>query len=244
MSKIPIRKITAFLFFIIIVALTFVLYIQQDTKLNDSDSVLVFGGIFLSALFLLILNLTKTEKIVKHIYKQENKKAPEEKSVEQNLNIEEKTEHYIVEILKDLGKRNDLKSLSEQILKNLAESFNIVQGIFYVKNKNNGKFFSSATYAFFSESEKLEFIEGEGLNGQAASDKEIKLITDIAEGYLVALSGLGSCSPRNLLLIPFIYNDETIALAEIAAFEPFPENLSGIYKGINEFVTKNLTKYR
>ena len=71
-------------------------------------------------------------------------------------------------------------------------------------------------------------------------NKEIQLITDIAEGYLTVISGLGSSSPSNLLIIPFVFNNETIAIAELAAFEDFPENIKEIYDKINDPLSEKI----
>jgi hypothetical protein len=51
-------------------------------------------------------------------------------------------------------------------------------------------------------------------------------ITDIPDGYITVLSGLGSSSPSNLLIMPVINENETIGIAELAFFrEPLEKEM-------------------
>lgn len=235
MQRLPIKKILAVIFFLIIIGLIFILYTKNNIEKLDKITILIYGGIFFSAFFLLILILTKavSEK-KKTISSETDTKDNRKKNEGLSKTLQAQTRNHVTEILKDIHKPADIKTLAELLLQNFAKDFFIVQGIFYIKNTQNKKFQPAASYAFYSENEIKEFEEGDGITGQAALNKDIQLITDIAEGYIKVLSGLGSSSPSNLLIIPFVFNNETIAIAELAAFENFPKNIKEIYSKINK----------
>jgi PAS domain S-box-containing protein len=48
-------------------------------------------------------------------------------------------------------------------------------------------------------------------------------IDNVPEGYMTVLSGLGSSSPRHLIIFPFLFENETVAVAELASFRRFTE---------------------
>lgn len=241
MQKLPVRKISAVIFFLIIIGLIFILYTKNNIEKLDRITILIYGGLFFSALFLLIINLLKSVSEKEKIISSEKETKDNRKKDEDiSKDLQSQTENHITEILKDIHKPTDIKSLAELLLQNFARDFFIVQGIFYIKNKKNKKFQSTANYAFYSENEIKEFEEGDGITGQAALNKDIQIITDISEGYIKVLSGLGSSSPSNLLIIPFVFNNETIAIAELAAFENFPKNIKEIYSKINKPLSEKI----
>jgi PAS domain S-box-containing protein len=61
---------------------------------------------------------------------------------------------------------------------------------------------------------------GEGLLGQAFLEKETTIIQRLPEGYTTIASGLGEASPRQLILIPLVYNQQAMGVLEMAAFQP------------------------
>jgi signal transduction histidine kinase/DNA-binding response OmpR family regulator/HAMP domain-containing protein len=62
---------------------------------------------------------------------------------------------------------------------------------------------------------------GEGIVGQAAFEKQRLLITGLPEDYIQIVSGLGQASPRNLVVLPILFEGQVKAVIELAAFEPF-----------------------
>ncbi|MCK5877293.1 MAG: GAF domain-containing protein [Candidatus Marithrix sp.] len=77
-----------------------------------------------------------------------------------------------------------------------------------------------ATYAY-TKRKKLanEFEFGEGLIGQAALEKQCIVITQAPEDYIQVQSGIGESVPRNILVIPFFYEDELNGVIEIASLQ-------------------------
>lgn len=117
---------------------------------------------------------------------------------------------------------NDMEKFGELILANVAKKFDIVQGLFYQKNLESGIFSFTAGYAFFSENAPVSYIEGDTLPGQVAKNKKLLNLDKVPEGYITILSGLGTGSPKHLLIVPVINaSNETIGIIELASFKPF-----------------------
>ncbi len=59
----------------------------------------------------------------------------------------------------------------------------------------------------------------DGLVGQCARSRQPVLLEDLPADYLSVRSGLGQATPRCLLLLPLVLQDQLVAVLEIAAFD-------------------------
>jgi signal transduction histidine kinase/HAMP domain-containing protein/DNA-binding response OmpR family regulator len=66
-----------------------------------------------------------------------------------------------------------------------------------------------------------EWTIGEGAVGQAAFEKQRILITNLPEDYVQIVSGLGQAVPRNIVVLPILFEGQVKAVIELAAFERF-----------------------
>lgn len=152
-------------------------------------------------------------------------------------------ENYIKKILPKETAKLDIVKYTEKFLSNLAKEFNIVQGLFFVREKGSDVFKLAGKYAYFGEEEPQDFKLGEGLSGQAAKNQKTLNLKDIPENYVTILSGLGSSSPNHLIIIPIILNNETIGIVELASFKEFKNNFNELFEGMFEQIGKALGKY-
>jgi methyl-accepting chemotaxis protein len=74
------------------------------------------------------------------------------------------------------------------------------------------------------ESKVISFEFGEGLIGQAAASGRTLYIDDVPDGYITILSGLGSASPRYLLIVPVKRAEQVVGILEIASFTKVTED--------------------
>ncbi len=237
MSKNLVRKIIATVFFILSLFLIWQLFTVNPEYQNNTEMTIRFGALFLSNLFLFVLTYTfQTEKIIE---KEKGIVLQKEKHFD---DIEEEktgdTELKINRIISNVKNVSSDKNFFEELLKIFSKEFYIVQGLIYVKGKD--KFKMTASYAIYGNKKINEFSEGQGIPGQVAKDMKIKIITDIPEDYINVVSGLGACSPQNLLFIPIVSGNETIALIEATAFDKFPENLELYYNELNSALVKKI----
>src|SRR5204862_491749 len=81
-----------------------------------------------------------------------------------------------------------------------------------------------ASYAFKErKSVANRFHLGEGLVGQAALEKKAILLTNVPDDYIRITSGLGEASPRNVIVLPVLFEGEVKAVIELASFLPFSQ---------------------
>jgi signal transduction histidine kinase/DNA-binding response OmpR family regulator/HAMP domain-containing protein len=62
---------------------------------------------------------------------------------------------------------------------------------------------------------------GEGLVGQAAFEKQRLLVSNLPADYIQIVSGLGQAPPRNLVVLPIMFERQVKAVIELASFESF-----------------------
>lgn len=77
-------------------------------------------------------------------------------------------------------------------------------------------------YAFDRKKYVSKRIEiGQGLIGQAYLEGESTVLSQLPPRYTSITSGLGEATPSSIAIIPFCYNDQVLALLELAAFHVF-----------------------
>ncbi len=67
------------------------------------------------------------------------------------------------------------------------------------------------------------FAIGEGLVGQAALEKQPILLQNVPDDYIQITSGLGEAAPRNIIVLPVLFEGEVKAVIELASFLPFSQ---------------------
>jgi transcriptional regulator with GAF, ATPase, and Fis domain len=146
-------------------------------------------------------------------------------------------------IIPRIDPKDKTEDYAERILRNMSKHFEIVQGVFFLRNQKTKQFESISTFAFTSDKTPSSFKVGEGITGQVAKNKTLMHLTSIPEGYLKIQSGLGKSSPTNLMIIPLLLNKETIGIIELASFQVFDEETVWTFKNLakiigNAIVTK------
>jgi HAMP domain-containing protein/signal transduction histidine kinase/CheY-like chemotaxis protein len=68
-----------------------------------------------------------------------------------------------------------------------------------------------------------EFLFGEGLPGQAALEMKSILVTNAPDDYVKVTSGLGEATPVNLMVLPILFEEQVLAVVELASLNPFGE---------------------
>jgi CheY-like chemotaxis protein/HAMP domain-containing protein/GAF domain-containing protein len=122
--------------------------------------------------------------------------------------------------------QKDLLTVAKLILSELAPVVSAQHGAFYFADSANGaphlKLLSSYAYR---ERKHLsnQFALGEGLVGQSALEKERLLITEVPDDYIKIGSGLGASKPRNIVVLPVLFEGEVKAVVELASFNRYNE---------------------
>jgi methyl-accepting chemotaxis protein len=116
---------------------------------------------------------------------------------------------------------DDRKEALQNSLQAICKQLDAGQGALYeVVVENQKRWLELRTgYALnIGESTLIRFEFGEGLVGQVGSTGQALFVDDIPEGYITILSGLGSASPKYVVLVPVKSNDQVSGVVEIASF--------------------------
>jgi CheY-like chemotaxis protein/signal transduction histidine kinase/HAMP domain-containing protein len=122
--------------------------------------------------------------------------------------------------------QRDLESVSRLIMSELTPLVGASQGAFFITDgEGTGEEFLLRLIASYAYKERKNvsnrFRPGEGVVGQAALEKKPILLTGVPEDYIQITSGLGSAPPRNIMVLPILFEGEVKAVIEMASFTPF-----------------------
>lgn len=92
-------------------------------------------------------------------------------------------------------------------------------GIFYLFHEDTARLERVGTYGF-KESRQLtpDYQLGEGLVGQAASERRTIVLQDVPEDYTRIHSGTGEGAPRSIVVLPVTSRDSLLGVVEIGSF--------------------------
>jgi signal transduction histidine kinase/HAMP domain-containing protein/CheY-like chemotaxis protein len=120
--------------------------------------------------------------------------------------------------------QRDLRHLSRLIMSEVTPVVSAQHGAFFMAGgKGAGLELSLiASYAYTSRKNVSSRIRlGEGLVGQAAAEKASIVVTDPPQDYIRIPSGLGEAPPAGIIVLPVVFEDEVLAVIELASFRPF-----------------------
>ncbi|MEE4196485.1 MAG: GAF domain-containing protein [Bacteroidales bacterium] len=225
--------------------------LETPSGQNITYFFLVIAAIIPVFLFSLTIILTyKNESEELYTENQLQLEEEEAETVKENLIREDKDQEqkidreiFVNKIIPKNESKLDLEKYSEKLLSNIARELDIVQGLLFKRAKNSEEFAIAGKYAYFGETEPKNFTLGETLSGQVAKNQTILNLSDIPENYITILSGLGTSSPNHLIIIPVIFNQETIAVIELASFKEFKKDIVDSFTEISEHIGKSLSKY-
>jgi methyl-accepting chemotaxis protein len=115
----------------------------------------------------------------------------------------------------------DEKETLKVYLQAVCKQLDAGQGALYLVTDKEGikRIELKSGYALnIGENATIGFDLGEGLVGQCAISGRTLYIDDIPDGYIKIISGLGSASPKYLLIVPVVRNEQVIGVVEIASF--------------------------
>src|SRR5215467_5693576 len=120
--------------------------------------------------------------------------------------------------------QRDFLTVGKLILSELAPLVSAQQGAFYMVDNSNGES-ELKLLASYAQQEgngaKNRFKLGEGLVGQAALEKRRFLLTEIPSEYGKVSSGLSEFWPRNIVVLPILFEGQVKAVMELSSVERF-----------------------
>jgi HAMP domain-containing protein/CheY-like chemotaxis protein/signal transduction histidine kinase len=122
--------------------------------------------------------------------------------------------------------QRDLATVGRMLLSELAPLVNAQQGVIYQMESDSsvqgeGTLVLLSTFADTPEGHLTEIRLGEGLVGQCAAEKRRMLITELPKRTAPIRSGLFKAVPKNVIVLPVLFEDRVKAVIELASLGAF-----------------------
>jgi signal transduction histidine kinase/HAMP domain-containing protein len=133
----------------------------------------------------------------------------------------------------------DLHAVASLIMSELTPLVSAQQGAFFLFRQDG--FELTASYGYGRpDGRVVRFAPGESLVGQAALEKKTILVTGVPPGYLTISSGLGSSTPANLIILPVLFQGETLGVIELATVNEFTDVHLDLLEQLKENIGVNV----
>jgi HAMP domain-containing protein/signal transduction histidine kinase/DNA-binding response OmpR family regulator len=122
--------------------------------------------------------------------------------------------------------QRDLATVGRMLLSELAPLVNAQQGVIYqteIESEDSSVMVLLSAYADAGgeDGHHHHLNIGEGLVGQCAAEKRRMLITDVPANAIPIRSGLFRSVPRNIIVLPILFEDRVKAVIELASISSF-----------------------
>jgi len=188
----------------------------SSNKSNTTITIIILTSVIIFALILFLLRyIRKTfdqQKETEHQILQTNKELEDLSIKNEHHNWLLSSEAKINEVM-----RGDfsMDELAENVITAVCNLLNYPVGVFYLVNRSQRTLRVRGTFAIHEKLTDRKYNFGEGLAGQAALEKQIKIFNPVPEGYLKISSALGNINPAYILCLPILFEDKAIAVLEI-----------------------------
>jgi HAMP domain-containing protein/CheY-like chemotaxis protein/signal transduction histidine kinase len=119
--------------------------------------------------------------------------------------------------------QRDLTTVGRMLLSELTPLVNAQQGVIYqMVTEESAEMVLLSAFAGDGEDGHLRRLKlGEGLVGQCASEKRRMLISELPPNTISIRSGLFEAVPRNVIVLPVLFEDRVKAVIELASLSNF-----------------------
>ncbi len=143
---------------------------------------------------------------------------------------------------------SDIHVLYDDIIRNMVKYLNANQGGLYLVNQEQDMDAYLDLVAFYAY-ERKKYINQrydirEGLLGQAYMEKEMILLTDVPDNYIRINSGTGEATPKCILIVPLMLNEEVYGLLELASFKIFQPYQIDFLKKLSENIASTVSNVK
>ena len=123
--------------------------------------------------------------------------------------------------------QRDVLTVSQTVLSELAPLVGAQHGAFYIAAEDEDRGLALKLLASYAQGAPdavvARFGPGEGLVGQCAFEKRKILLREVPPGYIRIRSGLGEATPRELIVLPVLFEGQVNAVIELASFGQFSD---------------------
>jgi two-component system chemotaxis sensor kinase CheA len=127
----------------------------------------------------------------------------------------------------------DMHLLTQLFINKVAGLVEAHFGVIYLRKLSDKNDYLAKLASFAGQAEGIGaqgFRIGEGLVGQCAMEKRIITLNQVPEDYIKVTSGLGQTSPKQIVVYPIMFENNVLAVMELAtlsSFTPLQQQLLG-----------------
>src|SRR5213080_1692450 len=127
--------------------------------------------------------------------------------------------------------QRDLETVSKLIMSELTPTVSAQHGAFFLMQTEDGdqphdepELRLMASYGYKKRKNvSNKFKPGEALVGQAALERKPILLTEPPQDYVKVTSGLGEAAPKNIIVMPVLFEEQVLGVIELASFRQFSD---------------------
>ena len=123
--------------------------------------------------------------------------------------------------------QRDLATVSRLIMSEISPLVTAQHGAFFLTESDNGAEPELRLIASYGYKQRKtvsnHFKFGEALVGQAALEGKSILISEAPPDYVKVTSGLGEALPVNIVVMPILFEEQVLAVVELASLRPFSD---------------------
>ncbi|HEY6759712.1 MAG TPA: HAMP domain-containing protein [Baekduia sp.] len=122
--------------------------------------------------------------------------------------------------------QGDLSQVTRLIMSELTPLVTSQHGAFFlVEGDEERELRLVASYGRHTEGpvDRDRFALGQGLVGQAAVEAKPILVEEVPKDYIKVSSGLGDAPPRNIIVLPVVFEDQVLGVIELASLQKISE---------------------
>ncbi|MBB6500316.1 response regulator [Pedobacter cryoconitis] len=204
----------------------------QCTVIVIVSSVIIFG-LFLY-LFSFIKRTFDAQKLTEITIRENNEQL-------EILSEENKQKNWLLSgasvVNESMRGEQEIEELSTHIITELCNYLSAPVGAIYLFNRVKQTLQFSGGYAYQEKKGKIrEIALGQGLVGQVALEQRIKQLDEIPADYMKVTSGLGETIPSTIVLLPVLFEEETIAVIEMGLAKEPTEMVHTFFSTITESI--------
>jgi len=161
---------------------------------------------------------------------------------ELNQSIKERNWYLagLTDLNDSLQNTNTLEVLGQSALKAITDYLELPAGGMYMIDESQ-KLVLKASVALPAQVPQ-SYAVGEGLVGQAALERQIRITKSIPSSYWTIESGSGATNAGEIACIPLWYGKELKGVIELASFSPFPDHHIALLKKVSKDISLSVNE--
>ncbi len=135
--------------------------------------------------------------------------------------------------------QRDLLTVANLILSEVSPLVQAQHGVFYICDGEAGDETLKLIGSYAYQTRKNlgdRFRLGESLVGQCALEKQRILVQQVPADYVRITSGLGECTPRNIIVLPVLFEGQVRAVIELASMQDFNDTHLNLLDQLTESI--------